>query len=89
MDIPYTELTKKEVVNVCDGKMMGFISDMLICASEGRILNFSVRPECGFFPPKKKNDIVITWENIERIGEDAILVKINPLIYSGGNGTKN
>ena len=87
MEIAYTELTKKEVVNVCDGKMMGYISDMLICASEGRILNFSVRGSCGFFPSKKKNDVVITWDNIERIGEDAILVKINPLIYSdGGKG---
>lgn len=81
MEIPYTELIKKEVVNVCDGKMMGYISDMLICASEGRILNFSVRPACGFFP-KKKNDVTITWSCIERIGEDTILVKINPLIYS-------
>ena len=82
MNIPYCELTKKEVVNVCDGKIVGYISDMLICASEGRILNFSVRPDCGLFP-KKKNDIIITWENIERIGEDTVLVKINPLVYSG------
>ena len=87
MDIPYTELIKKEVVNVCDGKMMGYINDMLICVSEGRILNFSVRPDCGFFPPKKKNDMIISWDNIERIGEDTILVKINPLIYSEGGKT--
>lgn len=87
MDIPYCELTKKEVVNVCDGKVMGFISDMLICASEGRIMNFSVRQE-GFFPLKKKNDIIITWDNIERIGEDTVLVRINPLVYSDGAGGK-
>ena len=85
MNIPFTELIKKEVVNVCDGKLMGYISDALICTGEGRVLNFSVRPDCGFFP-KKKNDIIITWDNIERIGEDAVLVRLNPLIYSEGSG---
>lgn len=66
----------KEVINITDGKRLGCICDLEIDACCGKILKI-VLPSCdGFFSSfSAKNNICIPWDNIERIGDDIILVR--------------
>ena len=73
------ELRDKEVINLCDGRRLGYISDFELELCSGRITAICVPGEMGCFGFKKGEEIVIPWENIQRIGEDAILVEVPPL----------
>lgn len=76
MDSSITELTDKQVINVCDGKMLGYPTDFRIDVCSGRLTALILPGEGGVFGFKKCTDIMIPWEKICRIGEDAILVDI-------------
>lgn len=71
-----TDLRDKEVINVCDGKRLGYISDVEFDVCEGRICAIVVPGECNILGFSKGEDIVIPWDKIERIGDDTILVKV-------------
>jgi len=71
-----TELSCKEVINICDGTRYGFVNDVEVDCSCGRIVTLIIYPKTKILPfCSKKNDIVIRWEAIKRIGEDIILVE--------------
>ena len=68
----------KEVVNITDGKRLGYVQD--VCADlESGIITSIIVPGgnnkllCMF---SNSNDIVIPWQNIKCIGDDLILVEI-------------
>jgi len=69
------ELKDKEVINLCDGRRLGYISDFEIELCTGRITAIYVPEDGGYFGFKRGEKIVIPWENIQTIGEDAILVE--------------
>ena len=71
----YSELIKKEVVNVHDGCKLGYISDLDIDAICGRINAIFVPKGGSLF--KKKDCYIIKWEQIERLGCDTVLVKLS------------
>lgn len=74
-----TETIKnKEVINICDGKSMGFVCDIEINLREGRIEGIIVPKERGFFGMfgKENEDYVIKWKDVRTIGEDVILVEV-------------
>ncbi|MGM9658269.1 MAG: YlmC/YmxH family sporulation protein [Eubacteriales bacterium] len=73
MLIMFSDLCDKEVVNVCDGTVLGFVSDAEFDTECGRILRLTVPLKCGLFT--KKSNAYIRWDCIERIGEDVILVR--------------
>ncbi|MBQ8545888.1 MAG: YlmC/YmxH family sporulation protein [Clostridia bacterium] len=79
MDESLTALTEKQVVNLCDGKILGYVIDFKIDVCSGRLTAIILPGESGFFGFKKCMDIIIPWEKICRIGEDAIIVDIGPL----------
>jgi YlmC/YmxH family sporulation protein len=79
VDNTFTDLTDKQVINVCDGKMLGYIVDLQIEITNGRICAIILPGEKGTFGFKKCTDVIIPWEKICRIGEDAILVDIGIL----------
>lgn len=65
----------KEVINVCDGCRLGFVSDVDIRLPEGQVVAIVVYGPCrflGLFGPRE--EFYIPWECIQRIGEDLILV---------------
>lgn len=65
----------KEVINVCDGCRLGFVSDVDIRLPEGQVAAIVVYGPCrffGLFGPRE--EFYIPWECIQRIGEDLILV---------------
>lgn len=68
----------KEVINICDGKRLGFVQDVCADFDTGRITSIIVPGGTirlmNLF--SNSNDIVIPWEQIKCIGEDLILVEI-------------
>ena len=74
-----TDLRCKEVINVTDGLRLGFVSDVEILLPEGKVLALVVPGPCRFFGLfGLKDDFVIPWNCIRRIGSDIILVELEP-----------
>ena len=67
----------KEVVNINNGKRLGFVQDVCANLETGRITSIIVpgsKKLMSMF--SKEDDIVIEWEKIKCIGDDIILVDI-------------
>jgi YlmC/YmxH family sporulation protein len=80
MMVKISEFQIKDVVNVADGKKLGNISDIEINLSNGKIEAIIVSGNgrmLGFFG--KEEEIIISWRNILKIGEDVILVRYRGL----------
>ncbi len=70
-------LGEKSVINLCDGKDLGYVCDIRFSTDEGRICALVV-PKCsGIFTMGKFESLIIPWEKVECIGEDTVLVRIN------------
>jgi YlmC/YmxH family sporulation protein len=73
-----SEIKQKEVINVSDGKRLGFVHDVEIDLEDGRI-EAIVIPISGklFGFIGRDNEFVIPWDKIKKIGEDIILVDMD------------
>ncbi|MFO7153546.1 MAG: YlmC/YmxH family sporulation protein [Caldicoprobacter oshimai] len=74
-----SDFRQKEVINIRDGKRLGVIVDMEFDLQSGRITAIVVPGPSrwlGFL--KGDQDLVIPWENIKKIGDDVILVDVDP-----------
>lgn len=72
-----SDLTEKEVVNVMDGKKLGFICDIDVDLRKGRINAIIVPNDERIFGLFGKDyDYAIPWSWIKKIGTDVILVEI-------------
>ena len=72
-----SELQKKDIVNVNNGKRIGSIIDINI-NSEGVMDEIIIEKSSFIFSMfSNKNELSIKWEQIKKIGEDVILVDIN------------
>ena len=73
----------KEVININDGKRLGFVQDVCADFETGRITSIIVpggtNKLMNLF--SSSNDIVIPWSNIKCIGDDLILVEIEGKNY--------
>ncbi len=71
-----SELQNKTVINLLDGKNIGNIIDLNI-DEQGKTVDLIVEKRkffISFFSNKK--EISVKWEQINKIGEDVILVNI-------------
>ncbi len=66
------EIREKDVVNVCDGKKLGYICDFELDTDCGRITHIYVSDR--LFQVGVKGSIKLKWDSIRCIGEDTILV---------------
>lgn len=67
----------KEVINVKDGKRLGFVQDVCADLETGTITSIIVPGSNKILSMfSASNDIVIQWQNIKCIGDDVILVEI-------------
>ena len=67
----------KEVINVTDGRRLGFVQDVTANLESGVITSIIVPGSNKLFNIfSTGNDIIIPWEKIKCIGEDVILVEI-------------
>jgi len=76
-----SDLQHKDIVNVLDGKKVGNIIDINI-NMDGN-MNSLIVEKSKFFVSmfSTKDEIEIKWEQIEKIGEDVILVKLSIWIF--------
>jgi YlmC/YmxH family sporulation protein len=71
-----TDLRDREVINICDGRRLGYVYDVEIDICCGKVVALVVPEErCGF-SFAHVTEIKIPWDKIERIGEDIILVTL-------------
>ena len=74
------EIRNKEIINIADGKSLGFVTDIEINLEKGRVEALIVpaqRGLIGFFT--KDSEYIIKWKNIKKIGEDVILADVQAL----------
>ena len=81
MEISYTYLRSKEVVNLTDGKRLGRVCDVVFRYPENVFLGIVVPGNKGF--SFKKGDVFIDVKCISCIGEDVILVRAEGLRRAG------
>ena len=76
----FSELGEKEIVNICDGACLGRICDLEVDDCTGVICSIVVPG-----PPKllglirSREELVIPFCRIQKIGDDVILVDIGDL----------
>ncbi len=74
-----SELSGKEIIGLDNGERMGVIgqSDLEINAQTGEI-HAIILPGTTFFGfGKRREDVVIPWKNILKIGPQMIIVELN------------
>ena len=79
MSARFTELHRKEVICVSDGQRLGFIADACVEIPSGKILSIVVPGPCRLFGLLgRRDDYIIPWNRILRMGPDIVLVDIKP-----------
>ncbi|GED70184.1 sporulation protein YlmC/YmxH [Brevibacillus reuszeri] len=74
-----SELGGKEIIGLDTGERMGVISDsdLVIHAENGSIQSI-ILPGGSFFGfGKKRDDLVIPWNSIVKIGPDMVIIQLN------------
>lgn len=73
-----SDFRQKEVINVSDGRRLGFVSDVEIDLEQGKI-DAIILPGVGklFGFLGKESEFIIPWDKIVKIGEDIILVDLD------------
>ncbi len=69
-----SELQSKKIISMTNGKNVGSIIDVNI-NKNGQIESLIIESSKGIFSLNKDIDVKIYWNEIEKIGEDVILVK--------------
>ena len=73
----FSDLRTKEVINISDGKRLGYICDINIDEHTGMVNSVVVPKNKGFFWNLwKSDDYVIPWSGITTVGEDIIIVNV-------------
>ncbi len=72
-----SDIQSKDVISIIDGKKIGNIIDVNIEEDTGKILNLVVEPSRFFLNVfASHQEFTIQWSDIDKIGEDVILVKM-------------
>lgn len=67
----------KEVINITDGRRLGFVQDVTANLETGTITSIIVPGSSKLFNLfSSGNEIVIPWDKVKCIGDDLILVEI-------------
>jgi len=73
-----SDFRQKEVINISDGRRLGFVSDVEIDLETGKIDAIILAGVGRLFGILgKESEFVIPWDKIVRIGEDIILVDLD------------
>lgn len=76
------DFRQKEVININDGRRLGYIYDVDVDFESGEIKAIIVPGQGKFFGLfGGGEDIVIPWENICKIGVDTILVNLDENVH--------
>ncbi|WP_031514446.1 YlmC/YmxH family sporulation protein [Desulfofalx alkaliphila] len=75
-----SELVGKEIVNIVNGARLGVIgeSDLSLDMETGHIQSIILPRRSNFFNLwVDKQNIMIPWENVRKIGEEVVIVEID------------
>ena len=75
MKITFNEIKIKEIINTLNGKRLGRAIDIVFSKENNEVLGFVVPGESKFL--RKSSDIFISINDIVKIGDDVILVKLD------------
>lgn len=76
-----SELWSKEVINVVDGRRLGMVEDVELDLKVGKIDALVIPGRPGLFGLfGATQDVVINWNQIQKIGEDVILVRVEKFL---------
>ena len=74
------DMRHKEVINVKDGVKIGYVDDVEFDTASAELTALVVYGKSRFFGLfGREDDIVITWQDIEVIGEDTVLVSFDAI----------
>lgn len=76
MEISFSLIRSKDVVNIYDGKRLGRATDILFDAATGKVLGIVLPGVKKIF--RKNEDIFVPIDLLKKIGDDVILVKLSP-----------
>lgn len=80
------DMREKQVVCIKDGAILGYVSDIELDTTKGKLTYIVVYGKNKLFGLLgRDNDYRIPWENIQVIGEDSVIVDYD----SGAALTKN
>ena len=83
------DFREKEVINVCDGRRLGYVIEIEFDVCDGRITAI-IADGGGCFG--RGESICIPWDQIQKIGEDIILVDASgccpPASFSENKGKR-
>ena len=73
------KLKNKEVINIGDGRSLGFVYDIEVDLDKGVIDGIVIPGSRGFMGlfSKGEGDTVIKWERVRTVGDDVILVDMD------------
>lgn len=75
INLRLSDLQSKNIVNISDGRNIGTIIDVKIDEATGSIISLILEANKSFFTFSNRGvDTEISWNHIEKIGEDVILV---------------
>lgn len=74
--IRVSDIMEKEIINVKNGKRMGFITDIDMDINEGKVMSFSISGDSGRTFFSRGYEESIFWNDILKIGCDTIIVNI-------------
>lgn len=76
--LPLSQIRQMEVIDISEGKRLGFISDIVFDDDIKRIEYIVIPPQNNLFSIfRKKDEMFIKWEQIKVIGIDIILINMD------------
>ena len=74
------DLQKKEVINLSNGRRLGFVYDVEVDLEQGSVISVVVPGQNRFFRLFwKYEEFVIPFDQIKKIGDDIILVEMDEI----------
>ncbi len=74
-----SELQARQVINIADGKCLGNIKDIELDWEQGTIRALILpNPTSLWGLLQNKDELIISWQQVVRIGVDVVLVDIKP-----------
>ena len=84
------DLRNKEVINIYNGKSIGFVDDITLNLEKGTVEGIVI-PQSGgglfsFF--SRGSEIIVPWHCIRRIGDEVVLVELRDGFEGGLDGER-
>jgi len=77
----FCALREKDVINLRDGRNLGCVIDLEFDFPAGRVTGLVLpQPGKSALFSSSKNRLYIPWDRVEKIGDDAILVRCADII---------